>query len=470
MNSNLPEVTNKRLKQQATDAIETMALKKAIDRAGDDIEQLPRTRERVSALEERMDDVQSLEVIERTNTASIRELLGKLKAVEGKLSASAKAKSPPPPAADMIAALMTADLLRRVNRTATTDTLKQLVEPHHLPLVRALEKSATTTATSTVDGWASQLMIHSTIGYWDQMAAESAVAALMPYCRTLNLNGLQSVRIPRRNHDKSLGGGWVAENETIPVRSGEFAANTLNRFKLGVITATSNELAETGVHNIQTILRDAMLEDTALTVDHTFMSADAGVVATSPAGILNTVVPVTASTETGVEAVSADLRVIMDFFASIRARTPVIVMSHNLAHALVWMTDGNGLFPFRSEIQSGTLGGIPVVVTSNMAATDQIIALDGDSLFIARDLPQFDSSSSTSLVLVDADSPAPFMGDGDVPEGLGVHVSDAADVAGGPARVQSMFQTNGTAFRLISPITWQFARPGAVMTMTTVGW
>src|SRR4029077_14225875 len=106
-----------------------------------------------------------------------------------------------------------------------------------------------------------------------------------------------------------------------------------------------------------------------------------------------------------------------------------------------------GLFPFRDEINNGTLNGFRVIQSGTVTA-GMVICLDAaDFVSVSGDNPRFEVSDTATLHMEDT-SPAQ------------IGTAGAPAVLAGP--VQSMFQTDSMALRLILPMNWTMRRTGMV--------
>ncbi len=155
-------------------------------------------------------------------------------------------------------------------------------------------------------------------------------------------------------------------------------------------------------------------------------------------------------------------------FQANKARRPVLIMSDLTLMTIAMLRDGAGGFPMAGAVAAKTLFGMPVITSGNVSNTE-ILGVDADRIWLADNLPEFDSSSEVTLVMADAEAPAPTMGDGAGNVGVSdsIKVSDAAGTTP-PAEVHSVFQSDGTAIRMVQPISWN--NFGTTQQLTSVGY
>ncbi len=78
----------------------------------------------------------------------------------------------------------------------------------------------------------------------------------------------------------------MQENATIPTASGNVSSFTMNRYKVGVISTFSNELAKVSTPAISDVFRDMVLTDTAEGLDGYLLDNVALVPGIRPSGLL----------------------------------------------------------------------------------------------------------------------------------------------------------------------------------------
>ena len=134
---------------------------------------------------------------------------------------------------------------------------------------------------------------------------------------TFGRNGV--VSLPARTTSTTVAGAFVAQGAPIPVRQGAFAPISLTPKKMGVITTMTREITEHSTPAIEAILRQAMMEDTAVALDTILLDVNAATT-TRPVG-LRSVSTTAVTSGGGIAALIGDLKA--------------------LSNALITLTKGN---------------------------------------------------------------------------------------------------------------------------------
>jgi HK97 family phage major capsid protein len=243
------------------------------------------------------------------------------------------------------------------------------------------------------------------------------------------------------------------------VKQGAFTALTLTPKKMGVITTMTREITEHSTPSIEGIVRQAILEDTALAIDSILIDANAATLI-RPAGLKNGATAVGPTAGGGIAALIGDLKLLTSSLITAskgNLRAPVWIMNPGdaLAAQLTQAAAG-GDFPFMEDISNGTLMGYPVI-TSTTIAVDSMILMDAaDFITATGDTPRFDVSDQAVLHMEDT-----------TPAAIGGNVGTVPTVAV-PAR--SLWQTDTIGIRMIMDINWAMRRTGMVHTVTTMTW
>lgn len=364
-------------------------------------------------------------------------------------------------------------------------------------------KSATDAADTTTAGWAAELVRNDIRGFLTELAPLSVYASLVNRGNLLSFDGANSVTIPRRNRTNQssgaaagaaahahlgaqMGGAWVGEGGVIPVKQMALSSQTLNRYKTAVISAFTNELMEQSVPNIETIIRSAILEDTALALDGGLLDGVAAVAGVRPASIVNGVTG-TASAGATAANIITDLKVLFAAMNAINGASPVLILNSNRLLGLSTITTAAGGFMFRDEVAAGRLLGVPFIASTTVNPATVVI-VDANSFWGANDAPRFAVSDQATLTMANADGTAPTQA-GDATDHTGGAIGDAeqvpqdggiivtGDTSGAPAGAavagygaQSMWQQYQTAVRMVLPASWAMTRPNSVAMLTGVAW
>ena len=358
-----------------------------------------------------------------------------------------------------------------------------------LKMVRDVQKSTVPLATTFDAGWAAELVQEDVQGFIDLLTPLSVAAALSTRGTVLNFGGFDSISIPHRaartgNPGEDLASSFVGEGGAIPLGKMSVGATKLNRFKMGVISTFSKELAERSTPAIEGLIRNAILDDTSMALDGAFMSAGAEVTGVQPAGILNGVTIGTADTTGGVASVIADIKTMLGALtAAGYGSRPVLVMNSQDALSLGLMQTALGEFVFRDSLASGSLLGVEVVKSLNVPKGTTFM-IDADCLATAFDSTEFDVSDVATVVEANSNLTAPTMAlatngavgstAAQVGRNNGISVADPRDptTALGTvgAQARSLWQTHSIGIKSVSKVSWGLMRPGCVTGLNTLNW
>jgi len=326
------------------------------------------------------------------------------------------------------------------------------------PVIKAIQvrRSATPVADTTTVGWAAELVQNDVRGFLTDLQPLSVYAALRAQGIGLEFGGAHSVTIPSRaGHGTDMAGAFVGEGGVIPVKKLGLGSQRLDRYKLAVISAMTEELVQQSNPTIEAVVHQAMLEDTATALDIAFLDASPLVAGIRPAGMLNGVTE-TASSGALAANIITDIKVLLAAMitGNLGAR-PVLIMNNIRLLGLSTVTNATGDFMFRDEVASMRLLGIPVLASANVPA-DKVMIVDAASFAAANGTPQFKVSDQTTLTMANSDHTIPSQAAADatnaalgtaeqVPPKAGIFVNsgkaDGPDAIGVGAQAVSMYQT-----------------------------
>lgn len=359
---------------------------------------------------------------------------------------------------------------------------------HHDPRVDAVVRSAVGVADTTTAGWAAELVRQDVQGLIEALVPLSVYAAIASRSTVINFGDAGSVVVPSRAAafgSTDLAGAFVGENGVIPVKRTTMQSATLYRYKMAVISTITKELSRVSTPQAEALIREFMLNDTAVALDKAFLGNAAAVAGTRPAGITNGVAAIPASAAaTSFEKALADLKALMNaLVAGGAGARPVFVMNPAQRLALSSMYSA-GSWMFQSELAGGRLLGAEVVSSMTVPPGD-VWLIDAAGIATALGASEFDASDTATLTMANADTTAPtqatLAGDRtavgtaeEVPPDGGISVMDAAQRAAGKAGEGalsiSMFQQWSIALRHVMPISWGKVRPGVVQWVDNVTW
>jgi HK97 family phage prohead protease/HK97 family phage major capsid protein len=341
------------------------------------------------------------------------------------------------------------------------EEIRKMVYPDDEPTRAMLEwtmKAASAPAMTTVTGWAQELVQTLFASFMSTLMPKSVFPRLSAKGLSLTFGRNGRISVPTRALTPSIAGSFVGEGQPIPVRQGAFTAQVLTPKKMAVITTWTREIDEASVPAIEGLLRAAIQEDTAVSLDTVLLDANAATLI-RPAGILNGVTPLTATAGGGFTALVGDIKQISGALLTAtkgNVRAPVWIMNpQQVMSAGLTPAPGVGAFPFQDQINNGNLQGWPII-DSGTVPLGTVIAMDAaDFVSVGGEAPRFELSDQATLHMEDT-APADIVSGGGTP------------TTANP--VKSMWQTDSIALRLIMPTNWAIRRPGVVSAVVGVTW
>ncbi len=323
--------------------------------------------------------------------------------------------------------------------------------PGHEPTFAIATRADQTIGTTTVSGWASELVQTVNQGFMDALMPYSIYPALRSRGIGVNFDGIGTVSLPSRTAG-GAGGGFVAEGSPIRVGRITTAATTMTPKKLGVIVPFSRELAKRSTPAIEALVRQSILEDTGVILDAAIVDATASSTA-RPAGLLNGVSAVGSGYGGGdYQAVLADFKALLaPFFAANAADNIVVLMNPAQGLALSMMPGPDGVI-------GSFMGAIRDRVTfleSTTVPANRLIALRvSDFATALGDAPEFDVSEQATVHMEDT---TPL----EIVSGTGPTTADP---------VRSFYQTATIGVRMLMDVSWKMRRSGMVQWVDTTTW
>ena len=323
-------------------------------------------------------------------------------------------------------------------------------------------KAAQPPATTFTPTYAAEL-VRQTYRAWMDTLAMVAVVPRLPF-RPENFDDGSPIiypsRAPKGAFPANFEALWRKEGDPIRVGVLSLASQTMRPYSAGVIGHFTKELFKRSTPNIETVIREAIVDDTAEMLDGYFFSASAAVVDVRPPGIANGVVAPnsTASTGNANLEVEADLnRMIAGLLVTRRlGRSPVWVMNPVNAAAVGTATNAFGVpqYPGMANIgaATATLKGFPAYMSPSIP-DDMVFLLDAAAIAFAGGTPAWEVSDQATIHEETA-TPLPI-------------------VTPGPAiatPVRSLFQTHSAAVKAVYELSWLALRVGAVQILTGVAW
>lgn len=295
------------------------------------------------------------------------------------------------------------------------------------------------TAPASLTGWGSQLAGGAGAVFVRSLQATSAAANLFGAAGLAPMRGAATVSLPLLSSNIGVP-TFVGEGEPIPVMQGSFGTVTLGTpKKLAMITALTGELRDRSADEAEAIIRFAMDDVTSKRLDQAVFSTTSAS-ATTPAGLLNGVTAIPATTGGGVTAMAKDLA--------------------NLVGAISDAGGGADIAIYMNPRQAVTvqiLGGAELtypIVPAPTLAPGTIVAIERRA--IASGFPALPD------VQVERDATLHF-------ETAPAQIATAGAIPA-QARIQSAFQSDLIALRLILRCAWVSMLPGGVQFITGATW
>lgn len=303
--------------------------------------------------------------------------------------------------------------------------------------VRALlTRSATAPADTSTSGWASQLAGRAVGSFISSLAPQSAAAQLIEAGTKVNLDGIATVTVPWSSTNPQP--AFVAEGGAIPVGQGVFTGATIGPpSKLAVIEAFTRELAEHSADAAETVIGDLMREAASKALDAAVLST-AAADATRPAGILNGVSPISATSGANQVAMMTDVDALI-----------AAVVAAGGGRSLMLFASPNRTFKLR--VLAGVDIGIPIFPTPALTTSVVLIETGG---FASGFGPNPDISTAMQATL---------HFEGSSPQAIGVSGSATLPI-------RSLWQTDTMAMRLLLDCAWAMRSAGLVQHVANVTW
>jgi HK97 family phage prohead protease len=330
----------------------------------------------------------------------------------------------------------------------------------HEPTMRTVEwmvRAASAPAMTNVPGWAQELVTQIQGPYMDLLYPKSVYPRLAAMGMALDFGRAGRIVIPTRSATPTIAGSFVGEGQPIPVRQGHFTSVTLTPKKLAVISSYTKEMEDFSTPAIETLLRDAIQNDTAISLDSVLLDANPATTVRPP-GILNGVTPLTATAGGGFTAIIGDIKQMTNALLTPtrgNVRNPVWLLNPIQVNSLMLTVAPNtGVFMFAEELKAGRLNGMAVIDSGTVPPGSMTLLDAADFVAVGAEAPRFELSDQATLHFEDTN-----------PSQIGT-VGTPPVVA---APVQSLWQTDSLALRLIMRINWQIRRP-VVANIAAVTW
>ncbi|MEJ6847537.1 phage major capsid protein [Sinorhizobium fredii] len=314
-------------------------------------------------------------------------------------------------------------------------------------------RAVTNPAMTTVPGWAQELVQQGIGDFLDTLKPASIYAPLSARGARFTFGRNGSIKIPGRAKTPNLAGSWVGEGAPKPVRRLALVSITLMPYKLAVISTFTEEMAAYSTPQIEQVIREAMADDTAVSLD-TYLIDNAAASTVRPAGLLNGLVGLTPSAESDPLAMGADLKALAGaIIANGGGRDIVFLLNPAQAISIGWQQTTTGDFIFDSPQDAANKLNATFIV-SNTVPDGTVIALDAADFATATgDTPRYSVSDQATIHEEDT-SPQPIVGGTPSPA----------------TPVRSLWQTDSIGVRMVLNVSWAMRRAGMIAFMEDVTW
>jgi hypothetical protein len=232
--------------------------------------------------------------------------------------------------------------------------------------------------------------------------------------------------------------GFVGPGQPIPAVEGTTSIQTeMEPYKFAVIVGLSREMFEGP--NVEAIMRAALIEASAQSLDAALFSNVAGTPELHPPGLLYGVTPITASSLTDMfDAMVADLSALANAVAPRAGNGNLVYAAAPRQAAAINLRISSFSYP---------------LLASSALADGQVIAIASNALVaVLEPTPRLDASGQVAYHR--ETNPVPI-------------VKDDGTIA---VPVASTFQTDGMTLRLRWPLSWAMRAPDAIAVVNAVKW
>ncbi len=299
-----------------------------------------------------------------------------------------------------------------------------------------MAKAATDPAMTTVAGWAAELVGQANYpGLLATIAPQSVYASLKSRGTSVSLSG-GSMRFPSRAVPGTVPNPFVGEGQPIPVRVISLTSGgLLQPFKAACISLFSGELGRSSTPSIEAVLRQALAEDIAASIDGVLLGSAAGS-PTQPPGLLYGVTGLPPSTATDLASAAAE---------DLSALAAAIPSAGSLVYLL------NSAQVVAASLLVPGSAGLDFIVSDSVPA-GTVVAIDASDFIATADQGGIDVAEDASLIT--RDDPLPV----------------STGVSGAASPHQSLYQVDCVGVRLIEDVSWSLRADGRVAFVTPTSW
>jgi HK97 family phage prohead protease len=430
-------------------------------------EQMTITEDLSTKIEAATRHVKSLKAIEARNGNGATDAGELAKKGNGQIRVPAELIAPAKKKLDPIDFVVRAAIIRAKAKidNVDIDTMRRKIYGDHEAtrmMADLMLKAASAPAETTVTGWAAELVRTIWAAWMDVLLPHSVYPKLAARGIGLTFGANGKIIIPTRNLTPAVSGSFVGEGAPIPVRQGAFSSQTLVPKKMAVITSWTREMDEHSIPAIEGLLRQAIIEDTAIALDAVLLDSTAAT-AIRPNGLRAYQAGTTASAVAGqpFQNFVADYKALFNALLTLtngNVRDPVMIINPAQALAVELLQPPAAaapLFPFMEMVDGDRILRAGLIESSNQPAGQVTLVDAADFVSAGAEGPRMEISDQATLHMEDT-SPADIVSG---PSGTPVPATP----------VKSMWQTDSLALRMIMFMNWIMRRPVVAWT-TGVQW
>jgi len=297
-------------------------------------------------------------------------------------------------------------------------------------------------ATTGTSGFVSQLVQSTWADFMGALTTMSVYPGLRDRGRRVSFDAAGTAYLPQRT-GSGANGSFFAEGSPIRVGRVTVAAPSFTSRKMGVIIPFTREAAKRATPDLEGVLRTAILEDTAKTLDPILLDATAGD-SIRPAGLLYGVSAAASGYGGGDHvAVKEDFKALLKPFIDAGAAGGITVVMNPGQSLAISMMDG----PDNNSNWFQSIRDRVTIMESENATASRLIAMrNADFATALGDMPEFEMSNQAVIHMEDT---TPL----EIVSGTGPTTADP---------VRSFWQTDSIGIRMVMDISWTMARSGMV--------
>jgi len=308
--------------------------------------------------------------------------------------------------------------------------------PQDRQAIAIVERAASSPAMTTTAGWAAELAQTRVLDLLATFGPASCGAALLQQGTVLSWADAAKITIPGISTAGAGFTSFAAQGQAIAVRQLVTSAGVnLTPSKFATIFSLTRETIESS--NSEQLVRMVLADSLGAALDAALFSTNAAT-ASSPAGLLYNVTPITAATA------GSSVAMLQDFGKLVQAVSPTCGMN------IAFVTDPGTVTKIALSAAPGfELLGLPVLA-SNAVTVGSVICIGLPALVSAFEpTPRIDASRDVEI---------------------GMDTAPPADPGSGTTVVKSMYQTDTVAIRFIDDVAWGVRTPSAVAVVNGITW